>query len=59
MAEPPRLVLETALYAEDLDAVEAFYGGALGLERIGARGGSARLLSRRAGGAAPFQPRGD
>lgn len=35
MAEPPRLVLESALYAEDLDAAEAFYGGALGLERIG------------------------
>jgi len=27
-------ILETALYAEDLDAAEAFYGGILGLERI-------------------------
>lgn len=27
-------VLETALYAEDLDAAEAFYGGTLGLARI-------------------------
>ncbi|MFP5077644.1 VOC family protein [Rhizobium sp. YIM 134829] len=27
-------VLETALYARDLDAAEAFYGGILGLERI-------------------------
>lgn len=27
-------VLETALYADDLDAVEAFYGGILRLERI-------------------------
>ena len=33
--EPPRLaaILETALYAPDLDAAEAFYGGVLGLER--------------------------
>jgi catechol 2,3-dioxygenase-like lactoylglutathione lyase family enzyme len=29
-----REVLETALYARDLDAAEAFYGGVLGLERI-------------------------
>lgn len=35
MAEPPRLVLETAIYAEDLAAAEAFYGGLLGLEPIG------------------------
>lgn len=27
-------ILETALYAEDLDAAEDFYGGILGLERI-------------------------
>lgn len=27
-------MLETALYAEDLDAAEGFYGGILGLERI-------------------------
>lgn len=27
-------VLETALYAEDLDATEAFYGGVLKLEKI-------------------------
>lgn len=27
-------ILETALYAEDLDAAERFYGGVLGLERI-------------------------
>ncbi|HEV7246411.1 MAG TPA: VOC family protein [Shinella sp.] len=27
-------ILETALYAEDLDAAEAFYGGLLGLEKI-------------------------
>jgi catechol 2,3-dioxygenase-like lactoylglutathione lyase family enzyme len=29
-----RSVLETSLYADDLDAAEAFYGGLLGLERI-------------------------
>jgi catechol 2,3-dioxygenase-like lactoylglutathione lyase family enzyme len=27
-------ILETALYADDLDAAEAFYGGVLGLERV-------------------------
>ncbi len=27
-------VLEAAVYADDLDAAEAFYGGALGLERV-------------------------
>lgn len=31
---PPGAVLEAALYADDLDAAEAFYGGILGLERI-------------------------
>lgn len=33
---PPRLegVLEAAVYVEDLDAAEAFYGGLLGLEVI-------------------------
>lgn len=33
---PPSLsgILETALYAEDLDAAERFYGGILGLEKI-------------------------
>lgn len=30
----PAGVLETALYAEDLDAAEAFYGDTLGLDRI-------------------------
>ena len=33
--EPPALILETAVYVDDLDAAEAFYGGLLGLERIG------------------------
>ncbi|TNB46095.1 glyoxalase/bleomycin resistance/extradiol dioxygenase family protein [Martelella lutilitoris] len=31
---PIAAVLETALYAENLDAAEAFYGGVLGLEKI-------------------------
>ncbi len=30
----PRGILEAALYARDLDAAEAFYGGLLGLERV-------------------------
>jgi catechol 2,3-dioxygenase-like lactoylglutathione lyase family enzyme len=32
--EAPSAVLEAALYAEDLDAAEAFYGGLLGLGRV-------------------------
>lgn len=31
---PPRAILETCVYAEDLDAAERFYGDLLGLERI-------------------------
>lgn len=34
MAGPLEGILETALYAGDLDAAEAFYGGVLGLERV-------------------------
>ena len=30
----PRHILETALYAEDLDAAERFYGNLLGLEKV-------------------------
>ncbi len=33
-APPPLGLLEAALYADDLDAAEAFYGGLLALERI-------------------------
>ncbi|PKP84321.1 MAG: glyoxalase/bleomycin resistance/extradiol dioxygenase family protein [Alphaproteobacteria bacterium HGW-Alphaproteobacteria-2] len=33
MTTPPR-ILEAALYAGDLDAAEAFYGGVLGFERV-------------------------
>lgn len=42
MSGPPPsalAVLETALYAGDLDAAEGFYGGLLGLERIVRAGG--------------------
>ena len=38
-------VLEAALYAEDLDAAEAFYGGVLGMERI-ARVGDRHVFFR-------------
>ena len=30
----PRHILETALYADDLDAAERFYGSLLGLETV-------------------------
>ncbi|MGG6893371.1 MULTISPECIES: VOC family protein [Rhizobium] len=38
-------ILETALYADDLDAAEAFYGGILGLEKI-SRGGKRHVFYR-------------
>lgn len=40
MAPPVPAVLEAALYADDLDAAEAFYGGVLGLERVLRKDGS-------------------
>lgn len=46
MADPALAsVLETALYADDLDAVEAFYGGILGLRKI-SRGGNRHVFYR-------------
>jgi catechol 2,3-dioxygenase-like lactoylglutathione lyase family enzyme len=41
----PDAVLETALYAPDLDAAEAFYGGILGLPRV-ARVGERHVFFR-------------
>lgn len=35
MSDAPSLILETAIYVDDLRAAEGFYGGLLGLERIG------------------------
>lgn len=35
----PAAILESALYVDDLDAAEAFYGGLLGLSRIGRAAG--------------------
>ena len=40
-----RQILETALYVDDLDAAEAFYGQVLGLEPL-ARGGNRHLFFR-------------
>jgi catechol 2,3-dioxygenase-like lactoylglutathione lyase family enzyme len=42
---PPLRVLETAVYARDLDAAEAFYGGVIGLERV-VRAGSRHVFFR-------------
>jgi catechol 2,3-dioxygenase-like lactoylglutathione lyase family enzyme len=39
MPDRPAHILETALYADDLDAAEAFYAGVLGLERAARAGG--------------------
>jgi catechol 2,3-dioxygenase-like lactoylglutathione lyase family enzyme len=41
-------ILETALYAADLDAAEGFYGGVLGLERV-VRVGDRHVFFRLAG----------
>ena len=38
MDQPFDGILETALYAADLDAAEAFYGGVLGLEKVSRQG---------------------
>ncbi|NTF40691.1 VOC family protein [Rhizobium rhizogenes] len=38
-------ILETALYADDLDAAEAFYGNILGLQKI-SRGGNRHIFYR-------------
>ena len=35
MPDSPRMILESALYVDDLDAAEAFYGDVLGLDWIG------------------------
>ena len=45
MTKPPSQVLETAIYTDDLDAAEAFYGGILGLEKI-ARAGNRHVFYR-------------
>lgn len=63
----PRAVLETALYAADLDAAEGFYGGLLGLERAARSGGrhvfyrldaAMLLIFNPAATAAPSAPEG-
>lgn len=43
--KPPGRVLETALYADDLDAAEGFFGGILRLEKI-ARVGNRHVFFR-------------
>lgn len=45
MTKPPSQILETALYTDDLDAAEAFYGGVLGLEKI-TRSGNRHVFYR-------------
>jgi catechol 2,3-dioxygenase-like lactoylglutathione lyase family enzyme len=45
MTKPPSQVLETALYTDDLDAAETFYGGVLGLEKI-TRAGNRHVFYR-------------
>ncbi len=42
---PPLRVLETAVYARDIDAAERFYGGVIGLERV-VRAGSRHVFFR-------------
>lgn len=45
MTAAPAQVLESALYADDLDAAEQFYGDILGLEKI-SRGGNRHVFFR-------------
>ncbi|AQZ53233.1 VOC family protein [Martelella mediterranea] len=45
MESPIAAILETALYVDDLDAAEAFYGGVLGLEQI-SRAGNRHIFFR-------------
>lgn len=45
----PCAILETAIYARDLDAAEAFYGEVLGLEKI-VRAGDRHVFFRVGGG---------
>jgi catechol 2,3-dioxygenase-like lactoylglutathione lyase family enzyme len=45
MTKPPSQILETALYMDDLDAAEVFYGGILGLEKI-TRAGNRHVFYR-------------
>lgn len=49
MTQPLEGILETAIYAVDLDAAEAFYGGVLGLEKA-TRHGNRHLFYRCGGG---------
>jgi catechol 2,3-dioxygenase-like lactoylglutathione lyase family enzyme len=42
---PPAAILETALYAPDLDAAEGFYGGLLGLPKV-TRAGNRHVFFR-------------
>lgn len=42
---PPSAILETAIYADDLDAAESFYGGVLALEKI-SRAGNRHVFFR-------------
>lgn len=41
----PSAILETAIYADDLDAAESFYGGVLALEKI-SRAGNRHVFFR-------------
>ena len=41
----PSAILETAIYADDIDAAETFYGGVLGLEKI-SRAGNRHVFFR-------------
>ena len=45
MIKPPSQILESALYVDDLDAAESFYGGVLGLEKV-SRAGTRHVFYR-------------
>lgn len=56
MTEAPSAVLESAVYVDDLDAAEAFYGGRLGLPLIGRVAGRHAFFRCGAGVVLVFRP---
>jgi catechol 2,3-dioxygenase-like lactoylglutathione lyase family enzyme len=56
VSEAPAFILETAVYVDDLDAAEAFYGDVLGLARIGKAPGRHAFFRCGAGVLLVFDP---
>jgi catechol 2,3-dioxygenase-like lactoylglutathione lyase family enzyme len=57
MSDAPSLILETAVYVDDLEAADAFYGGLLGLASIGRMAGRHLFYRCGAGVLLVFDPK--